>query len=372
MAQARYQVKVFDPTDGRPRGIITDTDFASLAYEKWVNQSHNYQLVLNGSHRAIDWFVLDAIVEIWRKPEGRDWYLELGAFHRSPSPAMYENGNETFTSYGRGYNDLLRRRSVLYFTNTAYTLKEGHADDVMKEIVYENVGSGASSTDRLSDWVAATSGFTVAPDTGVGPNWRGAFAYKNVHDQLLDIAVTAGVDFEVIRTGPTGRTGEVTFEFRTYYPQRGSDLRNTVIFEPSRANMARVIATESRTEEVNAVLILGSGEESSRRTWAQSTGATVDSPWNVIELAKDSRNAPDLASMQEEATKELTELAARTTFELTVLQTLADGYGVRFNVGDIVTGTYKGISSAKKIIKAAVTVSDGKENINPEFADVIA
>lgn len=361
-----YRVNIYSPTTGALRAQIIN--WRSLYYEKWVNNSHNYQLALESADPNIQYFELDAIVEVWRRVPGYDWYREITCMHRTSQWNLEENGREIFTSYGRGLNDLLNRRNLLYYANTAFTLKDGPGETVMKELVEENAAAGADNAARRSfgQYTAATYGLTVASDSGLGDSWKGAMAWRNLLDQLKEIALTTSVDFEVLRTGP------LTFVFNTYYPQRGTDRSATLTFAPYLGNMSNVIYADSRVEEANIVAVLGPGEESSRQVVIRKTLAGADSLWNNIETTRDARNQPDLASMQSTGDAALEETKAHQTFTFATLQTDTRQYGIVYDVGDKIRANYK-VDVIKKIVCARVTVSrvEPIETVQLEFADIV-
>lgn len=368
--QARYQLRVFSPTTGALVTTITKWDF--LNYEKRVNDYHLLTIALEADDPNVAHFLLDAMIEVWRRNDGGSWYKELVVLHRTPQYNLYENGRETFTSYCRGLNDLLHRRHVVYFANTAYTLKSAPADDVMKAFVRENATSAANIAARRSFGVffAQMQGLTVTADTSQAPVWAGARAWQNLHDILVDVSLPSGTDFEVVRVGDSG----LAFEFNTYYPQRGVDRSSTLTFAPHLGNMKSVVMTKSRTEEANIVYVLGQGEDAARqvvpRVSAEVFAANTGSLWNWIETTRDARSQPGLAELQSFGDEQLKELAAQDQFEFEILQTDTRQYGRDYDVGDIIRAEYRNVNATKKIVAVKVSMQEGKEIIVPEFADI--
>lgn len=345
-------------------------NWESLYYEKWVNNSHNYQLVLFADDPNVQFFTTDAIVEVWRQVKGSDWYRELVCFHRTEQYTLEENGKELFTSYGRGLNDLLSRRAILYYANTAFTLKQGPGETVMKELVTENAGPDADDAARRNTgtYSAITYGLSVAADNALGVEWKGAMAWRNLHDQLLEIALATSVDFEISRIGP------LSFVFNTYYPQRGIDRTagvNLLTFAPEFGNMTNITYARSRVEEANVVAVLGQGEEAARQVLVRVSAARSDSLWNTIEMTRDARNQPDVTSMQSTGDAALQETKAMETFTFSTLQTAVRQYGRDYNVGDVVAAKYRAIQVTKKIITAKVNVAKGREEVGLDFANTV-
>lgn len=368
--QARYQIRVYNPLTGDLNAVLTD--WIALNYTKNVNDFHTFQLVLNSEDPNIQFFTLDALVEVWRRPDayGVGWYREITTLFRTPQYNLYENGHETFTGYARGLNDFLHRRHVLYPANTANTLKSGPADNVMKAFVRENCTAAGNALPRKSfgTYDCTIYGLTVAPDVGLSPVWTGARSWNNLLDVLNDVSMTpSNTDFEIERVGTTG----LQFEFITYYPQRGVDRGSEVTFTPDFSNMSNVIFTRSRTEEANVVFVLGQGEGTSRQVLPRSASPVVlaESRWNAIETTVDARSQDSVAAFTTTGDETLEKLKAQDQFEFAALQTRQRQYGVHYGVGDCVRAKYKAYATTKKIVSAAVSVADGVETINLEFAD---
>lgn len=370
--QARYQLRIFSPVDGSLRAVLTN--WIAMSYTKNVNDFNTLQLVLNIEDPNLEFFLLDSLIEVWRKPDAPApmgvWYKELVVLYRTGQFNLYENGHETFTAYCRGLNDLLHRRHVLYPATTAFTLKQGPADDVMKAFVRENCTSSGNAAPRKSAGIydCTIYGLTVLPDAGLAPEWTGARAWNNLLDVLQDISKDpSNTDFEIVRVGDSG----LEFEFQTFYPQRGVDRSAEITFSPDFGNMADVVFTRSRTEEANVIFVLGNGEGTARQVLAVKATDLVlrESRWNAIETTTDARNQDSVASFTTTGKETLEELKAQDQFEFHALQTSQRQYGVHYGVGDKIRARYRLYSTIKKIITAAVSVAEGVEKINLEFAD---
>lgn len=168
------------------------------------------------------------------------------------------------------------------------------------------------------------------------------------------------------------RTGPLTWEFRCYYPQLGTDRRTTVIFSPLHGNMLTPTYTVSRTEEATVCVVLGQEEGTARRTVTRRSTAETDSPWNMIEMTRDARNEATYVGMTQDGDESLTEAAANPEFKFSVLQTEGLRYGVDYFLGDIVTAKLYNITDIKKIAEVSINVSEGKEGIDISFAEVSA
>lgn len=366
MAQARYQVRLYSPSTGEL--LATLINWHSLFLERKLNSFDEMQLSLQADDPNVKFFELDTILEVWRliDRQGASYYREACLMHRTQQRELSSDQREIFVSFSRGLVDLLSRRHVQYYSKTAFTLKQGPADNIMKEFVIENAGPGANHPDRRTTghWNAAVLGLVVENNLGQAPVWKGAHAWDNLLDVLQDISSTSSVDFDVIRTGPR------EFIFKTFYPQLGTDRSNYVIFSPQLGNMTEVSYSKSRSEEITAVVVGGQGEGEDRRNLTRlNASAADDSPWNVIESNADGRSQPTLAALQQIGDKELQEKAASETFTFKVLQTDTRKYGSEYNLGDKIRARYRDIELVMKIIKVSMQVSEGREEVNIEFSE---
>jgi Siphovirus ReqiPepy6 Gp37-like protein len=366
MPATRYQVRIYSPDTGELLTILTN--WHSLFLERKLNSFDEMQLSLHATDPNVKFFKLDTILEVWRLIDnpGARYYRETTLMHRTEQRELSTEQREIFVSFSRGLIDLLRRRHVQYYSTTAFTLKQGPADDIMKEFVIENAGPGANNAARRTagHWNAAVLGLTVEDKKSIAPIWKGKHAWDNLLDVLTDISSTTSVDFDVVRTGPR------SFEFKTFYPQLGVDRSNFIIFSPQLGNMTDVSYAKSRSEEVTAVVVGGQGEGVDRRNLTRlNASAADDSPWNLIESNEDGRSQPTLADLQHIGDTALQEKAFSETFTFKVLQTDTRKYGSEYNLGDKIRAKYRDIELTMKIIKVSMQVSEGHEEVNLEFSE---
>lgn len=363
--QARYQVRLYD-TNGTLVAIFDDWRTLNI-----VRNLNGYDLVtfsIDGNDSRTALFTLDAIIEIWRHVmlPGQDWYRECTAMHRTPQQQLTETDTAIFTSYSRGLNDLLRRRSIGYYANTAYTLKSGPGETVIKEFVDENAGPSANSVDRKAD--GTTLGLTIEPDSGAGTVWSGARSWQNLLEVIQEISIYSSVDFEIVRQGYSGQD----FLFRTGYPQLGTDRSATVNFSPTLGNMMVPSYTLSRTEEITRAIVLGQGQENNRKVVVVESGDINDSPWNTIETTADARNQSTLAGLTDVGNVQLTKSTKQESFQFEVLQTATYQYGKDYFLGDLVQAGFLTVSNTIKIVSVEMSVSQGRETVKITFSTLPA
>jgi hypothetical protein len=319
-------------------------------------------LSIPGDDPRISLFTTDSFLEVRRRIPGEDWYTEAILMHQSPQSQITEGSRQLFTSYSRGLIDLIRRRELLYYANTPYTLKGGPGESVIKSFVNENAGALATSPPRLANGV--TLGLSIEFDLARGLQWAGQRSWQNLLDTIQEVAGLTSVDFDVIKTGAQ------TFEFRCYYPQRGTDRTTSVNFSPTLANMLAPSYTVSRTEEITRVVVLGPGQETDRWVIVREGAAVADSPWRVIEATYDARKETTLLGLQAAGDAQLVKLQAQEAFTFQILQTAHAQYGRDYFLGDIVSAGFGDVATTKKITGVSFNIQDGRENVSMEFATV--
>lgn len=370
-----YQVRVFSATGTLQAVLDLQEDVRTINIEHRVNYPSTLTLGLQGMAAPIQFFTLDAIVQVLRRvPEADlDWYTEFVGFHRTPEKQITTADNRIFTSYCRGLLDLIKRRSIRYKADTAGSSKgPDFADDIIKEYVYENAGAAATvANGRVSHGV--TVGLVVAADASLAPIYEGANAWKNLLEAIRDIGQPNSVDFDVLWGGAAAPT---TFTFETYYPQLGTDRRQGVgtppmVFSPSLGNMANPTYTQSRTDEISSVAVLGPGEGVLRDVTLRTSLHTADSPWNVIEQDQDASSEDTTDALNAVGDGVLYDKRPAVSFTFDVLQTAQSTYGADYFLGDLVTGAFDDVSADVKIRAVSINVSGGQEQIKLELEEVV-
>lgn len=366
----------FYDTDGDKRFIVTQPKSLEITHRLNWFSTHSLALDYDVDPAALfatNSLVLDWGIEFFRVFDdiGQESVREYYGFHRTPQNVILENGEHLVWSFGRSPHDLLARRGIGYRASvqgagaSTYTLKSGPADDIMKEFVYENAGAGATSPPRLANGV--TPGLLVAADAGVGPTWTGARALKNLLEVLRDIADESGVDFTVETLGPE------SFRFETGYPQLGTDRTATVKFSPDLGNMETPSYTLSRTEESNAIFILGPGQGSARHILVDETLAVSESPWNRCESFVEASGEQTAAGIIKAGDEALEERKAQESFAFRILQTDTLLYGRHYFLGDLVTVEFNGTVREKKVTGVTLRYAEGSgESVEVELSDPVS
>lgn len=361
--QARYRMRLLDWT-GQSVADFTDLDIRSLEVTNQLNDFAYHTLSIAGDDARRAAFKLDYILEVWRRVQrtGAEWYLEYAGLHRTPQDQLTTANHDIFTTYGRGYIDLLRRREILYAAGTAFSGKTGPGETVMKAYVEQNIGASSSSGSRKRSGIPAGGAMLVEADQGRGVVWQGKREWSNLLDTLQDIAKISGVDFQVVRLAPA-----VQYQFRTLI---GADRSANVIFGVDYGNMENPLYVKSRTEEATVAVALGQGQGAARATQTVLAAAMLDSPWNDVEITTEGRTNTTAAELTTAASEALLEKQAQSSFTFDVLQTSQLQYGADYFVGDTVRAIYKDVDVTLKIIGCVITLNEGREVVRPVFSEM--
>jgi len=312
---------------------------------------------------------VDYMIEFWRSPAQGANYLESVFFIREITYEEDLKGNDQIILSGPDANDLLDRRIVAYAAGSSYSDKTDYADDMMKEIVRENLGSSATDSDRN----LTSLNFTVSGDVSGAPSITKGFSWRNVLVVLQDIAnVSAenGTDlyFDVVPVVISST--EIGFDFRTYTDQPGQDRtydsNNPVMFSKEWGNLSDPVLIFDYTSEANYIYGGGQGEGADRTISEQSDltriGASV---WNRRERFADARNETTSNGVANAAEEILNEYRPLKRFTGYLLDTPQSRYGVDWFFGDKVEVSYRGIQM-QGIVKALKIKldKDGNEYID--------
>ena len=337
MPESKWNVYLGDEYGNRTSDLerIISGEFVRV-----VNDVGAFSLVLPGNTSATIQNP-DGMVEIWRRPIDGTMQNVFTGFIRKVRYTTDDIGNQRIVVSGYDTNDLLRRRIIAYAAGEDESDKTDYADDMMKEIVTENLGSSAASGRDISSY-----GFSVSAQTADGPSLSKAFAWRNMLLVLQEIAAssaTAGTDlyFDVV---PYVNGNVINMRFDTYTNQPGDDKTNQVFFGETWGNLSNAELEYDYSEEENYITAGGQGEESDRVTADASSTSLINlSVFNRREAFEDARNETTAAGLQDRADKRLREGKPKTRFGGLLLDTEQTRYGTDWSFGDRVTAIYNNI-----------------------------
>lgn len=330
---------------------------------------------------------VDRILEFYRTPVGAAPVLIGIGFLRSWEWSEDETGQVTLLLQGPDQIDLLARRVVAYNDPEANWKKSGHADDLMKEVVYENMGAGSTDPWYNRGRAYPADAFSVAPDEGLGRDVNMEFQYRNTLAVLQALADSSGwgsgddgwigypVWFDCEYIGPA------QFVFRTWVPLRGVDRSlgtaiAPLIFSKEAGNLENPTLKFDYSEEENIVYGLGPGEGTARMVDPENDQVRERlSPWNLHEGVAPATEETTMDGIADRAFKQMQEKRPRVVFSGKLVDTPWSRFGVDWGFGDIVTVRYLGMEfdgrvdsfnmsvdvDGTEVISAAVTITKALE-----------
>lgn len=274
------------------------------------------------------------------------------------------DGVELVEAEAYSANYLLDAPIIAYNVGNAYTLKLDAADDMMKAIVRENMGTLATDTDRdLSDYLQ------VQGDGAGGPTLRKDFARRSVLrtlQEISDAAVELGtwVGFGVVVVDQ--QTG--LLEFQTYIDRMGADHTQAggdlLVVGKDFGNLANPRLSRDHTQERSYVYAGGQGVGDIRAVGAASDTARIAvSPFGRRELWVEAGNTFDADALTGEAESALRAGRPRVVFSGDIVETPQTLYGADYQWGDLVQGVGFGETFACRVDRVHVRVEGGSERV---------
>ena len=333
----------------------------SITYIRAANRVSTWSVTIPDVYPA-SYIQPDHIVEIWRNGK-----FESGGFLRKLRYAGQDN-RALVTLTGPSFLYLLTSRIIAYSAGETESAKSDYADDMIKAIIRENMGSSATDTNRD----LSALGFTVQTDYSAGESIERRFAWRKVLDTCTALAKESTqrgtrLYFDVV---PSWAGDTVALEFRTYTGQRGQDRTyassTPVIFGAAWGNLKNPSLEEDYWDEANYVYAGGQGLGTNRLVEEQSdTGRINTSPWNRREKFASVTNEQSVSEVQSAAQAALDANKPRLRFTGDLLSVPGSLYGEDWGWGDKVVVTYRGKEFDGHIDTVRVRLNrNGKETIN--------
>lgn len=338
-------------------------DYWSLAYRKQVNAPGLLTFEMDMQSPKLTLLEDDAQVEVRRSD--LPYAVEEVDFY-----GLYRAQERRFTDHGTikitcpGHMAILGDRYVAWYagTNNRSSFSTVAAETIMKTLVSYNAGSAATTGNgRLR--TGTITGLSVQTDGAAGTTLSWSCAWKNLLGELQDVALVAGGDFDLIKTGAN------TWEFRFYPGQRGTDRTsgsNKVVFGLDYGNMGNPVYSRNRLQESTVAIVAGQGEGSSRAI-AIRTGMNY-SATNDREIFVDARQETTGAGLDSKGDQALKDVEARKVFSYDVIQTPRSRYNVQYFLGDLVVAQFQDIVVQQQVYAVDISfTNDGTETIAIEM-----
>lgn len=315
-------------------------------------------------------FYPDRIVEVEYSRDGETSRLEFVGFIREVT--IYDDEGVDYlhlVCYSPEY--LLDGRIVAYSAGSAQASMNGYADDIIKAVVRDNLGSDAGSGRDLS-----SLGVSVAGNLSDAPEVTKAFAWRNLLRVIQDICDASAQRGTRLFFGfvPVIQT-EVGFVFMTYTGcigrDRGSGSSDQLRFGQAWGNLENPVLRYNWSDEVNYIYAGGQGEGSDRViVTIGDTYRIKMSPWNRREAFADARNELSTDGVTTKARSALQAGRPKIEFNGVLLDSPVSRYGTDWSLGDIVIVEYADVSFDGLVSRVEIDVSNSAVEIKGRFTVV--
>jgi hypothetical protein len=366
----QYEIRALDPF-GVPIAILDRP--ISLSYTRTVNAVGKLTMQLARDAIPDAYIAADLRIEIWRRPD-------VGAMYLDGDGPWLLQAEDRITSKDGRYRvieaepliTLLGRRSAMYYANTAQTQKgPAPADDIMKAIFRDNLGSSAGASPiggPTRDWTS--TGLTVDNDVSGGPSTSKGFAWQSVLTTMQAISrdaasIGAPVYFDIVQTA----TG--AYVFRTFVGVHGTD--RTIGLTPltvsaERGSLADATLSTDWTNMATTVIAGGQGQDSARVIGVVYDSARAAlSTWGDREAFIDRTQLSTTATLQAEAYAELRRRRPQQVLSGTVVNIPGAVYGLDWGFGDKLYAEFEGQSFVARIDSVTVRLANGREDITAQI-----
>ena len=362
-----YEIWAHTPDYAQRTAIIAEVGagwiFSKLAIERKENQVTEAVITLPYQPGIVQLFPLDTRLEFY--DDGR-LELETQWFVRVPPKLVYDDAGALVVEvHALCALYLLAGRIVAYVAGSAQAVKSGPADDLIKAIIRENLGSLASVADRnLSAYL------DVAADVSQGATVHKTMPRRNVLLVCQEIArasAQAGkpIFFDVVWTG-------ARLEFRTYLDARGADHRvasaSPIVLSPEFGTLTNASRSFDHRDEATVVYCAGQGRGAERLIVSVSDDARrTQTPFNRRETYVDARylSLTESVAMEADATlwhrRPVQELAAEFA------DTDTWRYGVDWGWGDLTAAELNGEVLAVRVHAVTITAVPGARRVRGEL-----
>ncbi len=339
------------------------SNFLSLTYSRVVNSVSTLKLELPGDFNTDYIINPDGRIEVWRKLDSGREYLDTDTIWliKKVTQSVDAQGLQKIIVEADTPLCILREpgRFVNYVAGSAQAqYAAAPADDQIKEVARDNIGTDASGTRNISAYIS------IDPNLSLGASVAKSFAWRDclkVMQEFANASTTSGtyIAFDIVADTPT------TLVFRTFAQQRGVDHRfpgglNPIIISPDMGNLGETVLTIDYRDEVTYALAGGQGEASDRIT-ASSQDLTRQgvSPFGLREHFVNATQNTSSTGLSAEADAALRDGRVRTIFQGRLIDTPDTQYGVQWSWGDYVTAQAFGQLIDCRIDAVSVTVKPG-------------
>lgn len=355
--------------DGEPLQVVEE--FQNLEYTRTLNEIGWFKMIVPAEFPPA--FVKpDMLFEIWRKPEGGIEQLMMVGFLRKWKYFETARGQERLRLAGPDQMDLLPRPIIGYAAGEPQSDKTDFADDMIKEIIFENKGAGAGLTAEGRFRGYDADFFEIAGDEGAAPSITRRFAWRDmwaVIQELMESSRHAGIPLYI----DVVPTGHAKFQVRTYINLRGVDRTvttglNPILFSKEAGNLQAPSLEEDWTDEWNYVFGGGQGEGTARLIDTENDlDRILQSQWNRREKFADAREEDTALGVAQKANQKMQDKRPILKFEGELVDAPQTIFGVHWNFGDKVSARYRGLTIDGVVNNYKISLDDDSEDLSAKL-----
>lgn len=355
-----YTVQLYTPL-----GVLLDdiSAFSAMSWSRVVNDVGVLTLTYPGTLPAL-YAQPNNLIVVYRTAYGVTSLLTDTAWVLAAVRQTLDDSGSVMTeltAYSGNY--LLSSRGVAYQTRSTQSTKSGAADNLIKELVRENLGSSATDTARTLSNLTVQANTSQGQSIDIVAGWRDDLLI--VCQECAEASTDAGtyIAFDVVYQGGT-------WELRTYVNQLGIDRRipggvAPLLLGPRYGNVIGIDYVQDWSANITAAYALGEGAGSRRRVQtALDTARIASSPYARREGFFDAANAVTNNQVLRVARAALRASRPRQTFQARIVETPSTRYGVDWGWGDYVTIAAFDVTVNARIDAVSASVSQGNESID--------
>jgi len=346
------------PFEQKPVYVFSDSPFATLVavaddyqtlrFKRGWYSPGDFELTINKNTLYASQFVKGRIIRVG-DDNTKVGYIDDITNNVGPEGAL----SEIISVRGHELTQWLDRRDILPPTGDAYyeLPNATPAETVVKDIIRDNLGSGAAVARQDTD-------LTVATDLGRGSNYKLSSRYNNLLKEVSDclLATNSGI---YVTLSPT--TNKWTIEYSV-----GTDRTATVVFSTDRETTLRASLRDADIAYKNVATVAGQGEGADR---------TIRTVWDGSEptgrarreMFVDARDLTLTASLDARGAQKLAENQFEQYLKVDALAYSQVKYGVDYFVGDKVTVSQFGVTQQVYITSAEESWRPGDYGLSLGF-----
>jgi hypothetical protein len=278
---------VYRDYDGTIIDVFTEKDWIKLDYTRQEN-GVGFLYLDFPSRYPYGFWKKDGQLTVYRGPINYESQLdgETSWFIRLWRDKIDENGEATQHIVAYDSNHLIARRICAFYESMDEANKTDCADDMMKEIMYENFGLGSAGAWPYSTQRDESDEISIASDLSLAPSITKKFAWQKLIPLFQDICKTSYkmgtyLAFDLVNIDIN------KWEFRTYTECRGinrGSFGDKPLLLAYEDGLSYISYSLDATDERNHIYVATSGTGVDGYVEHFSiNSAQEETPWNRIE-----------------------------------------------------------------------------------------